>query len=214
MHGTAPDEDLGLARAVAAGERHAFEIMIRRFNRMLYRVARGIVKDDCDAEDVLQTSYLHAYRDMDKYRGAARLSTWLVRIVINQALVCLRRRKRCPEVVTLSEEAWNAAAESGAVWTHARPETPEQAVLRSELRGMLEAAIKGLPQPRRSVFILRALEERSVADTARALGIPEATVRTRFFRARVQLSAALAPDGRNRTERCTSKRAQPAGGAV
>ena len=187
----APQSDAELVRAIMAHDEEAFTILMRRFNRLLYRTARGIVRDDFDAEDVVQNAYLLAYRDIAKFRGEARLSTWLVRIVINEALACLRRRTRSAHIVSLEDEACDEAVDAAYESTRARPERPEEAAIRSDLRRLLEAKIDELPLARRSVFMLRALEELSVAETAVALGIPEATVRTRFFRARAQLSAAL-----------------------
>ena len=190
----APQSDAELVRAVVARDQEAFTVLMRRFNRLLYRTARSIVRDEFDAEDVVQNAYLLAYRDIAKFRGEAKLSTWLVRIVINEALACLRRRTRSAHILSLEDEACDGALDAAYESTRARPERPEEAAIRSDLRRLLEAKIDELPLPRRSVFILRALEELSVAETAAALGIPEATVRTRFFRAREQLSLALAPE--------------------
>ena len=183
--------DTELVRAIMAHDQEAFTTLMRRFNRLLYRTARSIVRDDSDAEDVLQNAYLLVYRDIGKFRGEAKLSTWLVRIVINEALACLRKRTRSAHIVSLEDEACDEAVDAAYESTRVRPERPEEAAIRSDLRRLLEAKIDELPLPRRSVFILRALEELSVAETAVALGIPEPTVRTRFFRARQQLSAAL-----------------------
>lgn len=189
-----PSSDVALARAIAGGDHTAFEGLMRRFNRLLYRTARSIVKHDSDAEDVVQNAYLLAYRDMDKFRGDAGLSTWLTRIVINEALGCLRRRSRSSHVLNLTDDELDAAIEAAHQNTSSRPERPDESLARSDLRRLIEQAIDELPLPRRTVFILRALEEMSVSETAVALGIPEATVRTRFFRAKMQLSAALAPE--------------------
>src|SRR5688572_7020768 len=189
-----PQSDAELVRAIRAHDQEAFTTLMRRFNRLLYRTARSIVRDDFDAEDVVQNAYLLAYRDIGKFRGEAKLSTWLVRIVINEALACLRRRTRSADILSLQDEACDGAVDAAYESTRARPERPEEAAIRSDLRRLLEAKIDELPLPRRSVFILRALEELSVAETAIALGIPEATVRTRFFRAREQLSLALSPE--------------------
>jgi RNA polymerase sigma-70 factor (ECF subfamily) len=190
----APASDAELVRAVMAHDGEAFTALMRRFNRVLYRTARSIVRDDFDAEDVVQNAYLLAYRDIGKFRGEAKLSTWLVRIVINEALACLRKRTQLAHIVSLEDEACDIAVDAAYESSRARPERPEEAAIRSDLRRLLEAKIDELPLPRRSVFILRALEELSVSETAAALGIPEVTVRTRFFRARQQLSAMLPAD--------------------
>jgi len=158
----------------------AFEQLMRRHNRALYRTARSIVKDDAEAEDVLQEAYILAFRGMEKFRGESSMSTWLTRIVINEAIARSRRRSRA-EIIQLDGEA--------AMDEHS--EQPEQALLRSEARRLIEQKIDCLPDSFRTVFVLRALEEMSVEETAVCLDIPEATVRTRYFRARGLLREAL-----------------------
>ena len=191
---SAPMSDSALAQAIAAGDGKAFQVLMRRFNRLLYRTARSIVKDDCDAEDAVQNAYLLAYRDIARFRGEAKLSTWLVRIVVNEALGCLRKRSRSAHVLTLTDDDLDARIEATCESTTPRPERPDEAAIRSDLRRLVEQKIDELPLPRRAVFMLRALEELSVSETAAALGIPEATVRTRFFRARMQLCVALSAE--------------------
>ncbi len=159
----------------------AFEQLMRRHNRALYRTARSIVKDDAEAEDVLQEAYILAFRGMAGFRGEASMSTWLTRIVINEAIARLRRKSRMAYIIQLDGEA---AMDD-------RNEAPEQALLRSQARRLIEQKIDGLPDAFRTVFVLRALEERSVEETAACLDIPQATVRTRFFRARGLLREAL-----------------------
>ena len=156
---------------------------MRRHNRMLYRAARSILKDDSEAEDAVQEAYLRAYRAIERFRGDAKLSTWLVRIVVNEALGRLRRRSRGAEIALQLDEAADAS--------QAAPEQPERAAQRAQQRRIVEREIDALPDVMRTVFVLRALEEMSVEEVAAALGIPAATVRTRFFRARHALRAAL-----------------------
>ena len=157
----------------------AFEQLMRRHNRALYRTARSIVKDDAEAEDVLQEAYLLAFRAMGNFRGESSMSTWLTRIVINEAIG--RTRRRSAEIIQLDGDA--AMDEHNG--------QPEQALLRSEARRLIEQKIDGLPDSFRTVFVLRALEEMTVEETAACLRIPEATVRTRYFRARGLLREAL-----------------------
>lgn len=186
-----PSADLALAQAIAAGDPAAFENLMRRHNRLLYRTARSILRDDAEAEDAVQNAYLRAYRQIDQYRGEARLATWLTRIVINEALGFLRKRSRLPPIVIMEgrsiDEAIEAAAGASA------PEPPEAMLVRTEIGKTIQTHIDELPLPYRTVFVLRAIEELSVSEAAAALGVPEATVRTRFFRARERLRAALAP---------------------
>ena len=185
--------DAALARAVEAGDRQAFEQMMRHHNRALFRTARAILKDDGEAEDAVQEAYLQAYRSIAKFRGEARLSTWLVRIVANEAFGRLRRHARRAAIVPIhvdDDTAHDVRTESEAP----AMDRPDNAALRSEMRHLLENRIDALPDAYRTVFMLRAVEELSVEETAASLGIPESTVRTRFFRARSLLREALAQD--------------------
>jgi RNA polymerase sigma-70 factor (ECF subfamily) len=188
----APSPDLVLAAAVAAGDHQAFETLMRRHNRLLYRTARSILRDDCEAEDALQNAYLLAYREIRRFRGEAKLSTWLTRIVINEALGCLRKRSRAPAMVALEgnelDDAFEAASEPS------RSERPDDILLRADVRRTIQARIDELPLAYRTVFVLRAIEEMSVTEASEALGVPEATIRTRFFRARERLREALASE--------------------
>jgi RNA polymerase sigma-70 factor (ECF subfamily) len=190
---TTDTADRALAAQIAAGDVRAFERLLRRFNRPLYRVARAIVKDDAEAEDVLQEAMLRAFRAMGSFRGDARLSTWLVRIVANEALARLRTRARRADVVPLAPDTQDFDA-MDIPETAALPQDPERSALRGEMRRLIEARIDALPDAFRAVFVLRALQELSVEETAACLAIPPATVRTRFFRARSLLREALSSD--------------------
>lgn len=190
---SAPSPDLALAAAIAAGDVHAFEALMRRHNRLLYRTARSILKDDCEAEEALQNAYLLAYRQIEKFRGEAKLSTWLTRIVINEALAYLRKRSREPTMVALQGSALDEALE--AVSEPSRHEYPDDILLRAEVRRLIQTRIDELPLAYRTVFVLRAVEEMSVTEVSAALDVPEATIRTRFFRARERLRESLALDG-------------------
>jgi RNA polymerase sigma-70 factor, ECF subfamily len=183
--------DAELAARAGRGDQAAFERIMRRHNRALFRTARAILRDDGDAEDALQEAYLQAYGAMGEFRGDARLSTWLARIVANQALQRLRKRERRAQIVPLQQ---GGAVEPG-LEEAAEVKTsngPEAAAHSGELRRVLEAQIDALPDAYRAVFVLRAVEELSVEETAEVLGIPQATVRSRFFRARSLLREALA----------------------
>ena len=157
----------------------AFAQLVRRHNRTLYRAARAILRDDAAAEDALQEAWLRAYHAIGTFRGESKLSTWLVRIVVNEALARRRKNQR------------NVAAGEDAEQATLGQDEPEGMAERSESRRRLEAQIRRLPEAFRAVFILRAVEELSVEETAAALHIPQATVRTRFFRARGRLREAL-----------------------
>ncbi|MGH8749579.1 MAG: RNA polymerase sigma factor [Burkholderiales bacterium] len=173
-------------------EHEAFAQIMRSHNRLLFRTARAILRDDAEAEDALQEAYLQAYRALPGFRGDAALSTWLVRIVANEALGRLRKRERRAQVIPLAAEADTNPVET--VMDESNDAQPERAAARAQARRLIEARIDALPDSFRAVFVLRALEELSVEETAAALGIPEATVRTRFFRARALLREALATE--------------------
>lgn len=182
--------DNDLTERIRKHDRGAFEAMMRQHNRRLYRVARAILNDDADAEEVLQESYLIAYQHIAGFQGKAKLSTWLTRIVINEALQRMRSRKRHRVVIPFTsvdngEEVMTTRAET-------KPETPEKASMRAEMRRLLEREIDGLPVAFRTVFILREVEEMTVEETAECLDLPEATVRSRLFRAKLQLRESLA----------------------
>ena len=183
------DGDLDLARAAAAGSHPAFERIMRKNNRTLFRVARAILHDDAEAEDCVQAAYLLAYRALGNFQGDSRLSTWLSRIVINEAIGRSRRIARRGVVVPFGHPR-----EAGVPALELASETPgpEEEAMRSEMRALIERHIDALPDAFRAVFMLRGVEEMSVEETAALLGIPEATVRTRFFRARGLLRDALA----------------------
>jgi RNA polymerase sigma-70 factor (ECF subfamily) len=184
--------DAELAARAAAGDHRAFETIMRRHNRVLYRAARSILKNDEEAEDAVQEAYLQAFHALGGFRAEARLSTWLVRIAVNQALG--RLRKRSADVIPLDSVMDTAKARTEEWMAQDPDDRPESAAERAELRKLIEARIDKLPEAFRPVFVLRAVEELTVEETAAALGIPEATVRTRFFRARSLMREGLSRD--------------------
>ena len=186
-----PVSDTEIIRRVLAGDRNAFELLMRRYNRPLYRTARSIVRDDAEAEDVLQDAYLLAFQNLEQFRGDSTSLTWLTRIVVNNAIARSRKMKRRAEIIAIgSEPDWETHPANASMHLDST-EQPEQATERSEMRCLIEKKIDELPETFRSVFMLRGLEEMSVEDTAACLGIPEATVRTRYFRAKGLLREAL-----------------------
>jgi len=181
------DDDLAIARRIAAGDRAAFIELMRRHNRRLYRLARATLRDDAEAEDALQEAYLAAYRSIAKFRGDANLATWLSRLVLNECLGRLRKSARRQNVIPMV-----AGEDDMATTTPDVREVPEQAFARAQMRTLIERKLDALPEDFRTVFVLRAVEELSVEETAACLGIPEATVRSRHFRARSLLRESLA----------------------
>ncbi len=189
-----------LAARIARRDHGAFEVLMRRHNGRLFRVARAILRDDNEAEDALQDAYLEAYRHIAEFRGSAQLSTWLTRIVINQALMRVRKQKRDRVVIPIRESRTGSRdrgeermADLGEV-ADSNAEPPLTAAARGEIRRILEHRIDELPVAFRTVFVMREVEDMTVQETAECLGVPEATVRTRLFRARALLREALARD--------------------
>lgn len=189
-------DDRTLARRFAARDPDAVRVITGRNNQRLFRVAWSILKDRAEAEDAVQSGYLRAFAAIDGFKGEAALSTWLTRIVINEALGKLRslRRRR-----TLIDGSSVVAIEEyrDKLMRGSTQSSPDQAIARAELRRVLERAIGDLPDAFRTVFVLREIEHLGVEEVAEALGIPPATVKTRCLRARRRLQKALAPEIEN-----------------
>jgi RNA polymerase sigma-70 factor (ECF subfamily) len=178
--------DADLLAARRAGNSAAFAALMRSNNQRLYRLARGFLGDDAEAEEAVHDGYVNAFTHLDGFKGGSSLATWLARIVSNEALARLRRRR---PTVDIGEMAEILAADVGP-FTTAEP-TPEQAIARREIRSAIEKAVDELPPYFRSVFMLRAIEQLSVEETASCLGIPTETVKTRLHRANKLLRQAL-----------------------
>ncbi|RZJ06747.1 MAG: RNA polymerase sigma factor [Rubrivivax sp.] len=184
-------DDAELAGRIAAGDTAAFEGLMRRYNQRLYRLARVTLRHDGDAEDALQDAYLQAYRAMGSFRGDASLATWLSQLVMNECLNRLRKQARRDGIAPMvSADADDSDADDEAM--DATPaEQPEDVLARAQLRRLIERKLDELPDSFAAVFVLRGIEELSVEETAHSLGIPEATVRSRYFRARGLLRQSL-----------------------
>ena len=186
-----PLDDAELARRIGARDERAFETVMRAHNRMLYRLARSILKDEAEAEDAVQEAYFAAYRNIAGFRGGAKLSTWLARIVINEAYGRLRKQKRGGVVVPFDAHARDESRHEEETMADDHAEAPDAAAMRAEVRRLLERRIDELPEQFRTVFVLREVEEMSVDEAAECLDIPAATVRSRAFRARALLRESL-----------------------
>jgi RNA polymerase sigma-70 factor (ECF subfamily) len=182
------DDDVVLR--VVAGDRALYELLMRRYNQRLYRAVRAILRDDSEAEDVLQDAYLAAYRGLAEFRGSARVSTWLVRIAVNKALD--RRRRRVPVLAFDADR--EARTMDGEVASASRSDDPERQSARREIAGLLEDAIDTLPDAFRTVYVLREIDGMSVEETAESLGLEANTVKTRLHRARALLRGRLVRD--------------------
>ena len=158
-------DDAELARRIGSRDQTAFETLMRQHNSKLFRVARAILKDDAAAEDVLQDAYLHAFRHIGDFRGEAQLGSWLTRIVINQALMRLRKHKRERVVVPFGDAQTGPSDALEADMADERIELPPTVTLRAEIRRILERKIDELPVAFRTVFVMREVEEMSVEET-------------------------------------------------
>lgn len=183
----ADDELVALARM---GDDEAVRILVRRFNRQLFRLARGVLRNDVEAEDALQAAYGRAFTRLDGFRGESALSTWLGRIVLNEAL---GRRRGMRPFMGLDDIA-NGRSEAEILMFPIVPSVPdpESAFGRAEVRLILERSVDRLPEPFRLVFILREVEGLTVEETAASLEIKPETVKTRLHRARRLLRSDIA----------------------
>jgi RNA polymerase sigma-70 factor, ECF subfamily len=179
---TLTDDDL-LTR-ILAGEYELFEIVMRRHNQRLYRAARSITRDDADVEDILQQAYLNAFAHLRQFESRAQLSTWLTRIVINEAHA---RRRRIGHASYLP----TAAADGDAEAVASPQPSPEQQAYAAELHRVLEVAVDELPEPYRVVFMLRDVEGMSTIEAGAVLGLGSDAVKTRLHRARAMLRRAM-----------------------
>lgn len=186
-------DDMALVRRVIARDAAAVRHLLTANNQRLFRAAWSILMNRAEAEEALQDGYLKAFAAMPTFKGAAALSTWLTRIVVNEALDRRRRIKRqatilADEGVAFIDDYREALMKGSTV-----ERTPEQTAMQRELGKIMEVAIAGLPELFRPVFVLREIEGLDVAETAQALGLTEETVRTRLHRAKQKLKVALEP---------------------
>lgn len=180
-------DDSSLIDELRRGSTQAAERLMQRHNQKLWRIARSILRNDSDAEEVVQEAYLRAFTRIDEFRGHSSLGTWLARITINEALRRLGTTRAVAEMLEPDAPTGVKAADP----VSPPPPSPEQMAARSEIRRIIERAIDALPQTFRLVFTMRVLEQMSIDETASALSIPAATVKTRLHRANQQLRQAL-----------------------
>lgn len=187
--GQMSDEQV-VARALA-GEPALFELIMRRHNRRLFRIARSILCDDAEAEDAVQEGYVRAWFRLVQFRGPGGFPSWLARIVTNEALM---RRRAIRRHLSLATSGGDSTEDSHMVEPHSTGADPETALRRTELRRLLEAAIDGLPDAYRTAFVLSQVEQMPAAEVAACLEIEPATVNTRVYRARRLLRQRLGAD--------------------
>jgi len=181
-----PLSDEEVVARVLAGETAMFEVVMRRHNQRLYSVARAILRNDGEAEDVMQDAYVRAYEHLNQFAGRAKFSTWLTRIAVHEALARQRRGNRYQELEPMSEREGDPMDRFASLTRN-----PEQQASNSEIRSFLEEAVDNLPDNYRSVFMLRDIEEMSTTDVAEVLEISEENVKVRLYRARALLRKSL-----------------------
>jgi RNA polymerase sigma-70 factor (ECF subfamily) len=183
-------DDAALVELARRGDNAAVRVLVRRHNQRLFRVARGVLRDDAEAEDVVQATYVRAFTHLDGFRGEAALGTWLTRIALNEALGRLRRRRPGADLATLD----SVAADGGSVIMFPMspaPAGPESEAGRAQVRQVLERAVDALPEPFRLVFVVREIEGMSTEEAATLLAIRPETVKTRLHRARRLLRLSI-----------------------
>jgi RNA polymerase sigma-70 factor (ECF subfamily) len=182
-------DELVLVRAAKAGEMRAFEELVKRYDRNVFRIVQHITQNREDAEDVVQDAFLKAYSNLEQFQEQSKFYTWLVRIAVNEALMKLRRRR--PErTISLDQDVEteeDSMPREVADWSP----NPEQQYTQAELRDILSRTIQGLPAGFRMVFVLRDVEGLSTEETAEALGLSIPAVKSRLLRARLQLRERL-----------------------
>jgi RNA polymerase sigma-70 factor (ECF subfamily) len=183
------DEATLVARAVQKDE-GAVRAIIQRHNRRLYRLARSVVRDDSEAEDVLQDAYVRAFTHLATFRGDASLGTWLSRIVLNEALGRLRRKRPTVELSEIDRARLPQADVIPFPLAHQQPD-PERTMAQRQIHAMLEQAIDDLPDAFRTVLVARVIEDMSIEETAALLELRPETVKTRLHRARTLLKQAM-----------------------
>lgn len=181
-----PSDEAVVAR-IRGGEPRAYEILMRRHNRRLFRVTRSILRDADAAQDAMQEAWLRAYTHLDRYRAPGNFAAWITRIAVNEALMKKRKDHRYAPPAATPE----TGGEDDTADTTALAITPEDLAAGQEVRRLIEAAVDRLPDAFRTVFVLRAIERLSVEETADCLAIPVPTVKTRFHRARGLMQEAL-----------------------
>ncbi|WP_420239474.1 sigma-70 family RNA polymerase sigma factor [Telmatobacter bradus] len=193
--------DVALVAQVRSGDISAYDTLVRKYERQIFRIAQHVTQNREDAEDVMQDAFLKAFEKLDQFQGNSKFYTWLVRITVNESLMRLRKR-RTGKMVSIDEDV---ETEDGSVprdvadWS---PD-PEQNYSQSELAGILEKTIKGLPPGFRIVFELRDVQGLSTEDTAEALGLSVPAVKSRLLRARLQLRERLSRYFRHKKGKAT-----------
>lgn len=193
VRGPLPSDENSILALARSGDEEAVRCLVARHNQLLFRVARGYVSDDAEAEDVVQETYARAFTRLDTFRGGSAFSTWLTRIAINEALQRIRKRRPTTGLDNIVEAAPHAHGGNVVMFpiVPTAPD-PEEETGRERIRITLEKAVDELPEPFRAVFILRDVQGLSTARTASCLSIEAGTVKTRLHRARRLMRESIA----------------------
>lgn len=186
---TTVSDELALVQAAKQGDVGAFEQLVKRYDRNIFRIAQHITQNREDAEDVVQDAFLKAYENLDQFQGNSKFYTWLVRIAVNESLMKLRRRKTS-KTVSMDEDVETEEGSMPREFADWSP-NPEQQYGQSELGDILRKTIQGLPTSFRTVFVLRDVEGLSTEETAEMLNLSIPAVKSRLLRARLQLRERL-----------------------
>jgi RNA polymerase sigma factor (sigma-70 family) len=184
-HVTDAISDTDLITRILAGEKNLYAEIVRKYNQRLYKVGMSIINDDAEVEDVMQVTYIKAYENLGKFAFKSSFSTWLTRILINESLLRLKQRKKS---IHVSDETMDNELN---LQSNTETQTPFMKILNVELKSVLEKAILDLPEKYRTVFIMREMENMSVAETQECLDISEANVKVRLNRAKGLLKNSL-----------------------
>lgn len=182
---SASDDEL--IERVRAGDSGSFELLMRRYNQRLYRIIRSVVRDDSEAEDILQDAWVRAYGHLEQFEGRASFPTWVSRIAFNEALARARKSRRW---APLEDSGGSIMPEVNR--SRSSVENPEAQVIRKQLGEILQSAVESLPETYRVVFVLREIEQLNTNETAQSLGISEEAVKTRLHRSRALLRREVA----------------------
>jgi RNA polymerase sigma factor (sigma-70 family) len=168
---------------ILKGDKQKYALLMRKYNQRLYRVGKGLLKEDSEIEDMMQETYIKAYLNLSKFERRSQFATWLTRILINE---CLQRLKKMKKLSPLDDNEENTTA-----MNYADQSTPERASLNKELKQHLETTIAGLPEKYRVIFIMREVEKLNVEETSKILDITESNVKARLSRAKEMLRNSL-----------------------
>ncbi|TMI75134.1 MAG: sigma-70 family RNA polymerase sigma factor [Bacteroidetes bacterium] len=177
-------DDSKIVQEILEGKKDLYTVIIRRYNQRLFRIGLSIIDDESVIEEIMQIAYIKAYENLEKFRFEARFSTWLIRILVNESLMYLKRREQ-------TYKRSKNHLETDVLQSSVEYNTPLKEMLNSELRTALESSIKALPEKYRTVFIVRVIENMSVAETMECLELTEASVKVRLNRAKIMLRNKL-----------------------